>query len=262
MNNLSLAFRTELYKLRKSKLLPSSMLLFCFVGIMMGMMVYVAAHPEIGNKAALLSAKASFIGQADFAGYMNLLFQVILTLGIIGFGVIITWIFGREFSERTLKDLLALPVGRSEIICAKFMVVAIWSLLLSLLLLGSGLITGFLVGIPGWPPPFFIHTLQRYFLTVLLTLAVSTPVALIASIGRGYLVSFATILLTVVLTQLVCIGAPDLAPYLPWAVPALFSSVAGQSLPPPGLTGTISLLLCTLTGIIGTILWWRHADHR
>jgi len=261
MTSLTIAIRSELFKLRKSRICIASGLLFCFVGVILGLLVYVASHPEIGNKSALLSAKASFIGQADFSGYMNLLIQVILTLGSIGFGVIITWIFGREFSDRVLKDLLALPVSRTQIVWAKFIVATFWSIFLSFLLLCSGLITGILVGIPGWASASLSQPLIRYFLTVLLTMAISTPVALVASIGRGYLVSFTYLLLTVIFTQLVCIGLPDLAMFFPWAVPALFSGVAGPALPSPGLTGIISLTLCMLIGVVGTRLWWRHADH-
>jgi ABC-2 type transport system permease protein len=44
-------------------------------------------------------------------------------------------VFGREYSDRTLKDLLALPTLRSAIVLAKFVVVASWSAALTVVIL-------------------------------------------------------------------------------------------------------------------------------
>ncbi|WP_394697887.1 ABC transporter permease [uncultured Methanomethylovorans sp.] len=49
--------------------------------------------------------------------------EIILTLGTIGFGIISSWIFGREYSDRVIQDLLALPVPRSTIVLSNFVVI-------------------------------------------------------------------------------------------------------------------------------------------
>ncbi|MEV0143917.1 MULTISPECIES: ABC transporter permease [unclassified Nonomuraea] len=38
--------------------------------------------------------------------------------------MIAIWLFGREFSDHTAKDLLALPTSRTAIVAAKFVVAA------------------------------------------------------------------------------------------------------------------------------------------
>jgi len=47
-------------------------------------------------------------------------------VGLIGFAFVTGWVFGREYSDRTVKDLLALPTPRLSIVLSKFIVVAIW----------------------------------------------------------------------------------------------------------------------------------------
>ena len=62
----------------------------------------------IGTKASLLR-----FGEPNWNNYLALLLQGISAIGLIGFGFITSWVFGREYSENTLKDILALPVSRS-----------------------------------------------------------------------------------------------------------------------------------------------------
>ena len=47
--------------------------------------------------------------------------------GFFLFCLIISWVFGREFADGTLKDMLAVPVPRASILLAKFIVAAVWS---------------------------------------------------------------------------------------------------------------------------------------
>ena len=63
-------------------------------------------------------------GVADWPTYLDLLAQSIAVGGLILFSLIGSWVFGREFVDRTVKDLLALPTARSAIVAAKFLVIA------------------------------------------------------------------------------------------------------------------------------------------
>ncbi|HQT92601.1 MAG TPA: ABC transporter permease, partial [Candidatus Kryptobacter bacterium] len=164
-----------------------SILFFLFVGIMMGMLTFVAKHPEIAGRSATMGAKASALGKADWPNFLSLLVQTILALGSLGYGIVTSWVFGREYSDRVIKDLLALPVPRSSIVAAKFIVVAFWSVILSLALLAAALITGLFVGLSGWTVALAQHALLTYSVSALLTILLCTPVAFVASASRGYL---------------------------------------------------------------------------
>jgi ABC-2 type transport system permease protein len=174
------------------------------------------------------------------------------------FSIITIWVFGREFSDHTVKELLALPTSRETIVTAKFIVIAVWSFAITLLIFGIGLVVGTLVVIPGWSA----ELLRTSFINILGATALTIPlmsfVALLASVGRGYLPPFGWTIFTLVLANIAAImGWGD---WFPWAVPGLFSGAAG---PRENLLGMHSYVIVIVTSIIGlamTFYWWRNAD--
>jgi ABC-2 type transport system permease protein len=250
----------ESLKVRKSKMFLGTILVFSFVAVMLGLLMFVAQHPEIAGRSATVSAKASVVGKGDWPSFFGLLIQCILSLGAMAFGIVTSWIFGREYSDRVVKDLLALPVSRFTIVTSKFFILFIWNVLLSLTLFMVAFITGLAVHIPGWSAEIVTPSIVVFTKSAILTILLCTPVALIASIGRGYLLPIGYVILTLIITQLVGVGMPGIAPYFPWAVPALCSGVAGQAAPPPCAAGYVIFGFTIIAGFLGTAAWWRFAD--
>jgi ABC-2 type transport system permease protein len=87
-----------------------------------------------------------------------------------------------------------------------------------------------------------------------LAIAVVLPFALLASLGRGYLLPIGVAVLTLILTNLVLVAG--WGEYFPWAVPGIYAQqknpLAATSFWIVGLTG--------LAGVIATYLWWKYAD--
>ena len=83
--------------------------------------IFVATNPEISRKLGLVGAKANLMAYAttNWHTYLGLLAQMIAAGGFFLFCLIICWVFGREFTDGTLKDLLAVPVSRGSIVLAK-----------------------------------------------------------------------------------------------------------------------------------------------
>ena len=260
MNNIPAALWSEALKARRSKVFIVSILFFLFVGIMMGMLTFVAKHPEIAGRSATMGAKASAIGKADWPNFLDLLIQAILALGSLGYGIVTSWVFGREYSDRVIKDLLALPVPRSAIVAAKFIVVAVWCVILSLAFFAAALVTGWIVGLSGWTLALAQHAVPAYWLSALLTVLLCTPVAFVASASRGYLLPIGFVILVLIITQLVGMALPGLMLYFPWAIPALCSGMAGSALPPPEPVSLVVLGLTSALGYWATVSWWDHAD--
>jgi hypothetical protein len=44
------------------------------------------------------------------------------------FGLVVIWLIGREFSDRTAKALLALPTSRDAVVAAKLLTIALANL--------------------------------------------------------------------------------------------------------------------------------------
>ncbi len=262
MRQLAPVLETEMTKVLKSKILPASILFFIFMGFMMGLLMFLSKHPEIAGKSAIMGTKVSMIGNTTWPSYMNLLIQIGLTVGCIGSGIVTIWVFGREFSDRVVKDLLVLPVHRYLYVISKYLVIITWSLILYLILLITGIIAGMIVSLDFWSVDVILENARIYFISGLLTIALCTFAGLITSMSRGYLLPITFVILTMMLTQFVMIAIPGISPFFPWAIPALYSHVAGPLAPPPGLTGYIVLFITSISCLAGTIAWWRYADQR
>jgi ABC-2 type transport system permease protein len=259
MTNLPSALWAETLKMRRSKVPLFTAIGFSLAPLMGGLFMIILKDPEAAKSMGLISTKAQLLaGVADWPTFFNILSQAVAIGGAILFSIVTTWIFGREFSDRTAKELLALPTSREAIVGAKFIIIAVWSLAMTLFVFGVGIIVGTLVIIPGWSTELLVTSFINVLGAAALTIPLMSFVALIASVGRGYLPAFGWTILTIVLAQIAAItGWGD---WFPWSVPALFSGAAG---PRAELLGTHSYMVGILTSIIGlaaTFYWWRSAD--
>jgi ABC-2 type transport system permease protein len=249
----------ESLKIRRSKMLWITILVSIFMPIMMGLLMFVAKNPEIAYKFGLLGTKATILRiKADWPSYIELFNMAIAAGGLIGFGFVTSWVFGREYSDRTAKDLIALPVSRSFVVLSKFIAIAIWCLLLSLILIVFGLLMGGMIGLTGWSNEIIYHSIYTFAATSFLTILLCTPVAFFACFGRGYLAPMGFVILTMVIAQF--IGALGLSQYFPWAIPILYTGAAGPESAQLGIASYLILFFTSILGLIGTLAWWRFAD--
>jgi ABC-type transport system involved in multi-copper enzyme maturation permease subunit len=258
MKTIFNAFLVECIKLRRTRVVWITIVLFIFMPLMLGLFSYLAGHPELMGESSLITLKAGILGQNTWKGYMNILMQSGASLGLVGTGFVTAYVFGREHTDRTFKDLLALPVSRTTMVYVKFILVTLWSLFLLSVLYIVGVLTAFLTGIP-WDGTAFCAITGRFYLQAALTLLVTTPVAYIACVGKGFFAPLGFCILTLILANLV--GPVGIGPYFPWAVPGL----AGMNLHFPGmqvkLAGYLLLALTSAAGFFLTLFHWVLADH-
>lgn len=254
MNNLVEAIRVEFLKARRSQVPLFTALGFSLVPFAGGFFMIIYKDPDLARRMGLISAKAQLAaGSADWPTYLSLIAQAVAVGGLMLFALIASWVFGREYIDHTLKDLLALPTSRSTIVFAKFVIVAGWSAALTVLVGVVGLVVGAAVNLPPESTPVLLEHVLTIILTACLTVALMTPVAFFASAGRGYLAPMGFAMLTLFLAQIV--GVAGYGEYFPWAVPALFSG--GKSL---GAASFVIVALLCLAGMAITLIWWERAD--
>ena len=124
----------ELQKVRHSKMSWITALAFSLVTLIAGLFMYILKDPERARQLGLVGAKAQiFGGIADWPSFLNLVLIMMSVGGLIIFGFIFVWIFGREFSDKTVYDILSLPTSRLSIVTAKIVTAAYWSVMLLLL---------------------------------------------------------------------------------------------------------------------------------
>ena len=181
---------------------------------------------------------------------------VIETRGIFVFGFVISWIFGREYADHTVKDLLTLPYSRAVIVTAKFMASFIVSFLLSVYILLIGFIIGWIIGLPEWSWDVVMHSLFIIFIVTVLTILLRIPVPFFASFSRGYLAPLGFLVVALIFSQI--IAAIGCGEYFPWSVPALYSGMTGEHI--INLSGVIMIIITSLLGVFSTLFWWLYAD--
>lgn len=164
---------------------------------------------------------------ADWPSYLLLLVETAGAAGLVLFSFITAWLFGREFADRTIRGLLAIPTPRSTIVVAKLVVLAVWCGTSSIWIVALGLGVGALVGLPGWSSNMVISTLGAITVAVCVCIALQSTTALVACVGRGYIPAFGWVVLTMALGQV--LGALGWAEWFPWAVPLLVVGAAGPA---------------------------------
>ena len=150
--------------------------------------------------------------------------------------------------------MLAVPVQRSSILLAKFIVVAAWSVALAIVIFTLSLMMGVLIHLPGSSSSAIIQASARVLVTAALVIVGITPFAFFASLGRGYLLPLGVAVLMLMMANLVAVVG--WGEYFPWAIPGIYAQ-GKSSLPPV----TYWIVLFTgLAGMLATYVWWKYAD--
>jgi ABC-2 type transport system permease protein len=259
MNTFLSAFWAEALKARRSRVFWGTIAGYLILPLVAGLFMLILKNPEQARAMGLISLKAQLTaGVADWPTYFAILLQGTAIGGALLAAFVTTWVFGREFSDHTVKELLAIPTPRGFIVGAKFLCIALWILGLSLMILVIGLGVGAAVDIPGWSLGLASASSWAFLLIAVLNLMLMPYVAFFAGAGRGYLPPLGYALSTLVLAQIVAIlGWGD---WFPWSVPALVSGMAGPRAGQVGLQSYVVVLLACLAGLAATFAWWQSAD--
>jgi ABC-2 type transport system permease protein len=263
MNTMKPALWVEFKKVRRSKMLWITALGMFLAVLIGGLFMYILKDPEQARHLGLVGAKAQiFGGSADWPSFFNLILLLVSVGGLIVFGFIFVWVFGREFGDKTVYDMLSLPASRITIVIAKTITAASWSLALILLVFILVLATGAILQLPGWSSATTLNGLALLFGTGSLTVILCIPFALAASVTRGYLPAVGCIFLVLILGQV--ISQIGYGPYFPWTIPMLYSGAAealtGKAATSPGLISYALVGVVSVLSLAATGAWWRYAD--
>ncbi len=214
--------------------------------------VVFAFGPIMMGAGIILSNNA---GDINWQMYLAELLNNLAALGLIGYTFIAAWVFGREFTDKTIKDLLAKPVSRSQIVMAKLLIILAWNVLLSLYMFTIGLAVGGVLGLTGWSADLIWNVFFRFTITSLLFIVVTTPGTFLANVSKGYLAPLGLILVIVIFSSVM--ASLGFAPYFPWTIPSVFLSTGSLN-----LSSIIILASTGIAGIVGTFAWWRFAEQQ
>ncbi|GLC82720.1 ABC transporter permease [Lacrimispora brassicae] len=177
------------------------------------------------------------------------------SLFVIGFAFTTCWVFGREYTDKTINDLLVKPVSKLHIAISKFIVIFLWNSLLTIIMFTVVVLIGAYIGLIGGTSTLILNYFLVFMATSLLTMFVSTVSSFMANVTNGYLAPIGLIFLIVIIINIV--ENMGLSPYIPWTIPKLLFS--------DGVLRPISIFILVITGITGfagTVAWWRFAEQQ
>ncbi|HEX7557473.1 MAG TPA: ABC transporter permease [Leptolinea sp.] len=227
-----------------------------FLPMAIAFLIFISRNPGIAQKLGLVSTKANLIAYSatDWPLYLALAGQIISAAGFFLFVIIISWVFGREFSDGTVKDMLAVPVPRSTILLAKFIISTVWSAVMTLIILFLSLVMGAIIKLPPSSTEVILAGSANVLITACLVMAVVFPFALLASVGRGYLLPLGLAVFLLIMANVFAVAG--WGEIFPWCIPGLFA----QNKTPLSPLSFWIVILTGMAGLMTTYFWWKKAD--
>ena len=184
--------------------------------------------------------------------YMSAMFAVLI------FAIIISYLFGREYNEHTLKTMLTIPVSREKFLASKYTMFLVWIVILTVVTSISTLAFGFAAGLDGFSLKIFADGfVQLLYANVLLFLSFSPFV--FVSLFITNMVPAMVGGAGLALVNLMVYGQ-NWAPFVPWVCPYLIASgeIAEYS---TSITVSYGVILATFViGLVISYIYFTKTD--
>ena len=252
---MSAAYAVEALKLRRSRVVAVATVALLLVPALLARAFLFAG--ERGG-ADPMSAKASLLlPGVGWAGYLGGLIQIYATAGVVGSGIVVGWCFGREYADRTVVSLYASATPRTSVARAKLVLLSAWSVAVGIGVAATATLIGTASGL-GLPNAIDGRILGRLAALAVLSGLLALPVALPASIGRGYLPAVGGLLVLVVVAQVAMVAGAGT--WWPWSVAAVWAMGTDAGMKPVAPAWLTVVPLVTALGAAATVAWWRRAE--
>jgi ABC-2 type transport system permease protein len=177
-------------------------------------------------------------------------------------GLAASYVFGREYFDRTAKNMLTLPIRREAFVAAKLLVLGMWVAGLALVAVVIQACFALLLGIDGFAWR-HVWTAAADCLEIAGLIYLTLPVVgVLAMLEKGYIppMVFSVFMTTAALM----VGVTDAAPYFPWSMPlAAAGSAFGPMIEPPLLNAWSFVISGALfgAGTVALLLYIDRADN-
>lgn len=249
------ALHLEALKLRRATTVRAASLVVVLLVPALSAAFLAVVRADTGS---VLAAKvAALLVDTGWGGITGFAAQIASVGSLLAVGVVVCWVFGREFTDKTFGALFATPTPRGAIAAAKLLVVVLWGFALAVATAALTIVAGMLIGL-GAPGAVAWSGAWRILVVGMLTVLLILPLALVASAARGYLAGVSGLLGLVVVTQiLVALGA---GAWFPYASPGLWAGLGGPQLADDVTAPQLLLALPVgLAAAAGTWWWWGSA---
>jgi ABC-2 type transport system permease protein len=250
----------EFVKLRRSKVTWFSLAALSMGPLSLALFMWIVREPGRAAQLGLLGTKANLSGlTATWPAFFSMLTLIVGIGGTLLLSFIVAFVFGREYSEQTAKNMLALPVGRSAFVLAKFVVAGVWWVVLVGAVLAEALVIGALLGLPGFSAVLVVAATLEALLAAGIAYLLVPVIAWITVLGRGYLPPLGFALAMLALGNV--FSKTGWAAWFPWSIVPMLVGMVGS--PAEALPGS-SFVVLTLTfvaGVAATVGQFVYADN-
>ena len=256
------AIATEFMKLRRSKIVWLSFLVYVFFALMAWFVLWIVKNPGAAQGLGIIGQKANFASMgvaADWQGLFTFFEELGIAGGWIICSILVIFVFGREYVEGTAKNMLALPLARAYFVWAKLCVILLWFILLTAFLLVESVLIGGILGLGPLPEGLILREGGNLLLAALLVFALQPLVAWVTVASGGYLAPFGYTIATLLVANLMI--RTEWARWIPWSIVAVLSGMAGPRQADVLFGSGLVLALTFVVGATATILWLRGADN-
>jgi len=251
---------TEFLKLRRGKVTWLSLAALSMGQLGMALMMWIVREPGRAAQLGLLGTKANLAGlEATWPAHLSMLTLLVGMGGMLLLPFIVAYLFGREYTDGTAKNLLALPVGRHWFALAKLLVAAVWWAVLVVVVVAEAFVLGLLLGLPDFSTALAARAVRDALIAGAVAYLLTPIVAWIALLGRGYMPPLGFALGMLVLGQL--LSKTGWATWFPWSIVPLWIGALGQPVTglPPGSFAVLSFAF--LAGVAAAVAQLRRADN-
>ncbi len=236
---------TEFLKLKRSQLFLISMLgaatspFVCFIAYL-GMKSKKPGVPILFNEV-----------------FSETNLYLVLLIGVTLYGVITAYLFNREYTENTLKNILTIPISRTRLFMSKLILLLIWILFLTMFAWGLTLIFGVIGQFQGLSAAVLMTAFKEYIVGGVLLFLLVTPTILVTLLCKNYVPS---IVFTVALTMVnVLIGNSEYRVLYPWSAVLVIAWHDFITQYPP-VYSYLSIFATSLLGLLAAVIYFKKEE--
>ncbi|MBS4536296.1 ABC transporter permease [Clostridium sp. D2Q-14] len=238
--------RSELLKLKRSK-----MIIISILGAMVTpIMVFV------GVLKAKFTTADKIVTYADIFSESNL--YIMLLFGVIVYTVIGSYLFSREYVEKTLKIILTVPVSRVTFIVVKFLMLLVWIIALTVITWVCSLFFAVLSRASEFSMLILKQSIIEYFWGGILLFLMISPFVFIAIYSKGVVVPIITAASVVMIN--IAVSNENLAALFPWTSSYLLVTGQIENTGYPMWLAIFLISLVSLSGFISSVIYFKKED--
>ena len=214
---------------------------------------FVAAA-EVGGSSQIAVKVRPLIHGVGWDALTSAAGQMMSVAMLLGAGFVVSWVFGREFSDGAIDTLVLGRPSRAGLASAKLVAVLAWA---SAVAVASAAVTlGFGALLPPAQGAPWLG-LGRAVVGAVLAALLAVPFAVVATAARSALAGVGAVIGVIVLTQIVTVIG--VGAWFPFAAPSLWLGMGGPevSVSPGQLVLVVPV---AAAGWAATALWWQQAE--